>query len=110
MLVDDTLKPWLLEVNLSPSLAVDSPLDLNIKSRMLSELLTLAGIRPYDREAHRLELKRRGQQRYERLARGEPATRQQYRQRPPDAALSSEAMRAISDMDEEAARAGSWRR
>jgi len=31
ILVDDTLRPWLLEVNLTPSLACDSPLDLKIK-------------------------------------------------------------------------------
>ena len=31
VLIDSDLKPWLLEVNLSPSLACDSPLDLKIK-------------------------------------------------------------------------------
>ena len=36
------------EVNFSPSLNVDGEIDLNIKSRMLAELFTLAGITPYD--------------------------------------------------------------
>ena len=32
ILIDADLKPWLLEVNLSPSLSTDSPLDMRIKS------------------------------------------------------------------------------
>ncbi|XP_066178117.1 tubulin polyglutamylase TTLL5 [Sylvia atricapilla] len=44
VLIDDTLKPWLLEVNLSPSLACDSPLDLKIKASMLSDMFTLVGL------------------------------------------------------------------
>ena len=32
VLIDSDLKPWLMEVNLSPSLATESPLDLKIKS------------------------------------------------------------------------------
>jgi len=66
VLIDDALKPWLLEVNLSPSLGTDSPLDLKVKSHMLCQLLTLASITPYDREAHRHEKKRREKQRCER--------------------------------------------
>lgn len=31
VLIDSNLKPWLMEVNLSPSLACDSPIDLKIK-------------------------------------------------------------------------------
>ncbi len=31
IIIDTELKPWLLEVNLSPSLACDSPIDLKIK-------------------------------------------------------------------------------
>ncbi|XP_034274042.1 tubulin polyglutamylase TTLL5 isoform X4 [Pantherophis guttatus] len=43
VLIDSTLKPWLLEVNLSPSLACDAPLDLKIKASMLSDMFTLVG-------------------------------------------------------------------
>lgn len=43
VLIDDTLKPWLLEVNLSPSLACDAPLDLKIKASMLSDMFTIVG-------------------------------------------------------------------
>uniref|UniRef100_A0A5K3FN36 Tubulin--tyrosine ligase-like protein 5 n=1 Tax=Mesocestoides corti TaxID=53468 RepID=A0A5K3FN36_MESCO len=48
IIVDENLRPWLLEVNLSPSLACDTPLDFKVKSNMLSDLLNLAGIVCYD--------------------------------------------------------------
>jgi tubulin polyglutamylase TTLL5 len=44
ILIDDTLKPWLLEVNLSPSLGCDTPLDTKVKACLLTDLLTLVGI------------------------------------------------------------------
>ncbi|KAG5857562.1 hypothetical protein ANANG_G00020760 [Anguilla anguilla] len=43
VLVDSNLKPWLLEVNLSPSLACDAPLDLKIKASMISDMFSLVG-------------------------------------------------------------------
>ncbi|XP_042636948.1 tubulin polyglutamylase TTLL5 [Orycteropus afer afer] len=43
VLIDSTLKPWLLEVNLSPSLACDTPLDLKIKASMISDMFTVVG-------------------------------------------------------------------
>ncbi|XP_078090678.1 tubulin polyglutamylase TTLL5 isoform X2 [Mustelus asterias] len=43
VLIDSNLKPWLLEVNLSPSLACDAPLDLKIKASLLSDMFTLVG-------------------------------------------------------------------
>ncbi|XP_063146200.1 tubulin polyglutamylase TTLL5 isoform X3 [Candoia aspera] len=43
VLIDSALKPWLLEVNLSPSLACDAPLDLKIKASMISDMFTLVG-------------------------------------------------------------------
>lgn len=44
ILIDNTLRPWLLEVNLSPSLGIDTPLDTKVKAAMLTDLLTLVGI------------------------------------------------------------------
>ncbi|KAL7301419.1 hypothetical protein TKK_0005861 [Trichogramma kaykai] len=48
ILIDDTLKPWLLEVNLTPSLGCDSPLDVRIKSALMTDLLTLVGVPAVD--------------------------------------------------------------
>ncbi|XP_037947444.1 tubulin polyglutamylase ttll6 isoform X2 [Teleopsis dalmanni] len=44
ILVDNSLKPWLLEVNLSPSMGVDSGLDTRVKACLLTDLLTCVGI------------------------------------------------------------------
>ncbi len=48
ILIDSDLKPWLLEVNLSPSLNCDSPIDMKIKSAMLVDLLNLIGVPAMD--------------------------------------------------------------
>jgi len=49
VLLDNCLKPWLLEVNLSPSLATETSLDLFIKSHLLSDTFNLVGIRTGER-------------------------------------------------------------
>jgi len=46
VLVDDELKPWLLEVNICPSLSSGSPLDKRIKTKLVADTLTLVGLRP----------------------------------------------------------------
>lgn len=50
VLIDSNLKPWLIEINLSPSLACDSPIDLEIKSNLISNTLNLVGIKQFDRK------------------------------------------------------------
>ena len=50
VLVDSNLKPWLLEVNLSPSMATDSPLDMYIKSNLLADMFNLVGVRAFDKK------------------------------------------------------------
>jgi len=54
ILIDNELKPWLLEVNLSPSLATDSPLDLKIKTNLIVDTFNLVGIRKYDKRRDNL--------------------------------------------------------
>jgi hypothetical protein len=44
ILIDSDLKPWLIEVNLCPSLATDSNLDMQIKSTLIAETLNIVGI------------------------------------------------------------------
>ena len=44
ILVDQNMAPWLLEVNLTPALSCDSPLDQKVKANCIADLLSLAGI------------------------------------------------------------------
>ena len=53
-MIDSNLKPWLLEVNLSPSLGCDSPLDLKIKHSLFVDTLNLACLRKFDRRRENL--------------------------------------------------------
>jgi tubulin polyglutamylase TTLL5 len=43
------MKPWLMEVNLSPSLATESPLDLKIKSNLFLDTINTVCLRKFDR-------------------------------------------------------------
>ena len=53
ILIDSNFKPWLLEVNLSPSLATDSPLDFHIKSNLITDTFNLVGIyMKFPRKSH----------------------------------------------------------
>jgi len=41
---DNTAKPWLIETNLSSSLACSSPLDLKVKGDLMRDTLNLIGM------------------------------------------------------------------
>ncbi|XP_076161745.1 tubulin monoglutamylase TTLL4 [Ptiloglossa arizonensis] len=43
ILLDENLKPWLLEVNISPSLQSSSPLDIAIKGPLIKNVFNIAG-------------------------------------------------------------------
>ena len=45
VLIDSKLRPWLLEVNVEPSLSSSSPLDKRIKTALVADTLLCAGIR-----------------------------------------------------------------
>ncbi|XP_068110604.1 tubulin polyglutamylase TTLL5 isoform X2 [Hyperolius riggenbachi] len=115
VLIDDNLKPWLLEVNLSPSLACDAPLDLKVKACMISDMLTLIGLECQDPQ--------------QRLGRGggalcERRLNKSQRQRPLSASdidtglhninkacslgLSTEEVKALRRVQEEAGRRGGF--
>jgi len=40
------LKPWLIEINYTPSFWTDSPLDLKIKKTLIKDTLILLNVRP----------------------------------------------------------------
>jgi tubulin polyglutamylase TTLL4 len=44
ILVDKSLKPWLLEVNVSPSLSSSSPFDKRVKTGLIAETFNLVGL------------------------------------------------------------------
>ena len=44
VLIDSNAKPWLLEVNQSPSISTDTPLDLAIKYDLIYDSLKLLGL------------------------------------------------------------------
>jgi len=55
ILLDSKLKPWLLEVNISPSLSSSSPMDKKIKTILICDTLNLIGVYPYDRKQYEKE-------------------------------------------------------
>jgi len=49
VIIDSNLKPWVLEVNVLPSLSSSSAFDKRIKTMVVCDVLTLVGIRGYDK-------------------------------------------------------------
>ncbi|KAM3932430.1 putative tubulin polyglutamylase TTLL2 [Leptodactylus fuscus] len=48
ILIDDTLKPWLLEVNYSPALSVDCPNDVTVKKSLVNDIIDLLNYKSSD--------------------------------------------------------------
>lgn len=51
VMMDSSLKVWIIEVNSSPSLSLDTPLDRVVKPAMMRDLLRLVDPLAFDREA-----------------------------------------------------------
>jgi hypothetical protein len=49
VMIDENLKPWLLEVNHTPSFTCDTPLDKRIKSTLIREAWNIVGVKDIDR-------------------------------------------------------------
>lgn len=50
IIIDANFRPWLLEVNVSPSLSSSSPMDKYIKTLLLSDSFHLCGLKMFDRK------------------------------------------------------------
>ena len=62
VIIDRALKPWLLEVNSSPSLNLRTPLDQEIKYQLIEDVIQLVDPLPFDRVAlHGVLSRRKGQ-------------------------------------------------
>lgn len=59
IIIDEDKKPWLLEANSSPSLAISTPLDRIIKESLIRDTLNLIDPLPFDREALHAVLQKR---------------------------------------------------
>ena len=66
-MIDKNFRPWLIEVNQSPSFATDSPLDYEVKKAVVKDAFNLLNVSQEKREAF---LKTRNDQAAARMATG----------------------------------------
>jgi tubulin polyglutamylase TTLL4 len=52
ILLDHKLKPWVIEVNVSPSLSSGAPLDKKIKNMLMNDIYNLVGVKQCDISKH----------------------------------------------------------
>lgn len=50
VLLDSDLRPWLIEVNVLPSLSSSSLMDKRIKTSLLSDIFNTIGVIPYNKK------------------------------------------------------------
>ena len=55
VILDSKLKPWLLEINFTPSFNCDSPLDLEIKSGVIEETMRIINVSEQNRKRYELK-------------------------------------------------------
>ena len=63
IMIDNNFKPWLIEVNQSPSFETDSPLDEKVKKNLLVQTIKLLGLNWKRKNkyinAYRIEMQKR---------------------------------------------------
>jgi len=55
IMIDSNLKPWILEVNISPSFSSSSPFDKTLKTKLICDTLTIVGVKPTNHEKYEQE-------------------------------------------------------
>lgn len=90
ILLDSALRPWLLEVNVCPSLSSSSPLDKRIKTTLMCDIFTIIGVVPFDRKQATKDLDSAKQKRL--FIGGPKSGRPQYR--------GLQALGAVRDLSE----------
>ena len=55
ILLDESLKPWLIEVNVGPSMNQDSVIDKMVKIPLLTDMMNLVGVQPVRRSKENIE-------------------------------------------------------
>ena len=58
VIIDSNFRPWLLEVNVAPSLSSSSPYDKMVKTTLLSDTCHLVGYQIFDRKQAEEDLKK----------------------------------------------------
>lgn len=119
ILIDDQLRPFLLEVNFSPSLQCDSPLDLKIKAGVVSDILNLTGVKQQQSKRGSKNNSKKTQQRGQGQQQQGPGQGQSSQQQPrsrnnlDDEVLRSfapEHQRVIRETEDEFDRVGGFQR
>lgn len=105
VLIADNLKPWLVEVNLSPSLGTDSPLDRRIKNKLVANMFDLVGIQQFNRTQARADKISVGQRHKANGSRRPWSAANSSRR---DGRLSSEAAEVLQQTRDEYSRRGDF--
>ena len=112
ILLDKSLKCWLIEVNVACSLSSSSPLDKHVKHLLMTDIFHLIGVTPFDRRSAKEE---DSEKRKARLLRGNPGNTLKKRnifelQATPLSELPADDLEVIATAEDEARRRGHWHR
>ena len=58
ILIDKNFTPWLMEVNLNPSLSCDTDLDKSLKSKLLTDVFNIIGMVPFSHDGRNKPLEK----------------------------------------------------